>query len=64
MDVHPSPDQSRATRLLTASQAAKAHIERFRYLSFGIARTVCLAGVVGLDAIGGKVLEAHPEVCG
>jgi hypothetical protein len=63
MDFEPDPNQTRATRLLSTRQAAKASIERVRYLTFGVARVTCLSGVVGVDSVGGAALETHPEGC-
>ena len=63
IDLGPGPSVIRRTRLLSAKQAEKAHIEPFRYLAFDIGRTVCLEGVTGYDSSDVAVLDTTRYKC-
>ena len=63
LNVNPGISVKRSTRLLSAKQAAKAHVEPFRYLALGLARDVCLDGVEGFDADDHRVLSTPLAGC-
>lgn len=63
LQLHPGPSQTRRTKLLSSGQAEKAHVRQFRYLAFGIARSVCVVRVTGFDETGTEVFRGSPQLC-
>lgn len=51
------------TRLLSKSQAMKAHVNRFRYIAVSILEETCLDRVRGVDAVGAVRLDASFSEC-
>jgi hypothetical protein len=61
LQLRPGPTQTRQTRLLSASQARKAHLSPFRYVVFGVARKACMSRITGFDVLGAQLFESPPE---
>jgi hypothetical protein len=63
MTFQPKPASSYATRLLSRRQARKAHLQRFRYLAFGVRRSLCLDAIAGFDSSGLQLFESAFDSC-
>jgi hypothetical protein len=63
VDLEPGGTIVRQTRLLSRRQAAKAHVERFRYLVVAMRRDVCLKHIEGYDRSGVLILDVPLEGC-
>lgn len=54
---------TRRTSVLSTRQSRKANVRRFRYIAIGLARDVCINHITGMDARGGKVIDAATNEC-
>ncbi len=61
--LRPNPAELRATRYVSARQARKAHVQRFRYVAFGIPRAACFEDLMGFDSLHNQVVHIQPERC-
>lgn len=63
VELEPNVVRRFHTRLLSQAQARKARVRQFRYVSFGIAKEVCLAQVTAYDSRGVGLLETKRHKC-
>jgi hypothetical protein len=63
LELQPGRDLEKRTRLLSSKQAEKARVEQFRYLAFGLARSVCIARIAGFGAEGAKLFSTPRWRC-
>jgi hypothetical protein len=59
----PGPNVVRDTKMLSAAQARKSHLDRFRYLALALPRVVCISSISGFDALGVEVFSAAMDEC-
>jgi hypothetical protein len=59
----PGPNVVRDTKMLSAAQARKSHLDRFRYLALALPRVVCISTITGFDALGEEVFSAEMDEC-
>lgn len=59
----PGPSRGYATKVLSRVQAEKANIEPFRFVAFGVAHDLCIAGIEGFDEAGVQVLTSSGGGC-
>lgn len=63
LHLEPGPSQTKRTRLLSTRQAAKAHVQQFRYVAFGLARKECISAVTAFDETGTQLFETATRDC-
>lgn len=63
LTMNSGPDVVRQARLLSATQAEKAHVRQFRFLAFDLGRRACVEAVTAFDAGGHEVLSTPRESC-
>lgn len=52
-----------ATHIMSAAQAKKAHLRRFRYIAAGFPKAECLLQTIGFDATGATLFEGPMAEC-
>ena len=63
ISLEPGGSVMSKTRYLSAKQAKKSHVDRFRYLALPLQRDVCVKHVTGFSRDGQTFLDANDDEC-